>query len=230
MGDKDQKELELLQEAFADVDPIQNRKRKFRWNNVDDSAFTQDLFKSDDEDDDVNTNNGDVNIDLTNDDESKWRKMRLERDEYLNSLPDDFTFEDDDSQVLRMGKTAVENSSSRSGFVQSINSIGESNSGSRSSSLSRTNSNSQSAKVFPQRSSFLGRNPELLAKYARFKELNPMKKAVKTNNMVFKTVSSTNTNKKPLSRPSATTLQPKPKKLKVENDDSNSIFNLIDLT
>ena len=37
--DKDQKELELLQEAFADVDPIQNRKRKFRWNNVGERIF-----------------------------------------------------------------------------------------------------------------------------------------------------------------------------------------------
>lgn len=96
--EEDQKAIELLQEAFMGGEEIAPRERKFRWKNIGlyisvflefltckyfsykDESISTSVLNSDDED------AGDCSDWET---ENKWRKLRLEREEFIRQNPTD---------------------------------------------------------------------------------------------------------------------------------------------
>jgi len=164
--DEDQRKVDLLKEVYIDDDPFLNRKRRFRWNNIDDSEFKNTLLADAEDDDENDKLDG---PDFMNE-ESQWRTMRFERAEFLENTADRDDFISSQSQIMKLGKELLDDSRSRSHFNEEMkNGL-------------KNNSNSCSK----SRDSFLNRGANVLAKYAQFKDIKTMKGAVNSEKMIFK--------------------------------------------
>ncbi|XP_078487182.1 claspin [Ciona intestinalis] len=215
MLDEDQHHIDLLQEALIDEVVDAKRNRKFRWKNIDEN-LTQDLFHSDDDDVDGCHDDDDVitTLEAANE-ESRWRKMRLEREEFLESKPENDQISED-SQLLTMGRSAIH----KSRVLSEVNDQSQ-----ESPLLLRSNSVSLSNQHSNSQSSFMCRKPEVLSKFSAYKELKNIKGAVNSGKMVF-TVGAENTNekRKPTKSPGVPPLSKKPRM----DEDSNSVFSLLE--
>nr|CAB3231771.1 claspin [Phallusia mammillata] len=204
--DEDQRDINLLQEAFVEDAVEMRRKRKFRWKNID-SSLNEDIFSSGDENEECETK--------PENEESQWRRMRLEREEYLCSQTVDKDELDEDSQLLKHGKTVI----------ASRNILSEVNEDSRSkpTPLLTRSTSLQQAKV-AKKCSFLRRNASVLSKFANFKDANYIQGAQNSDKMVFKAVSPRKASKKNKSVERSLQISKKPRL----DEDSNSVFDILE--
>ncbi|XP_076825453.1 claspin-like isoform X2 [Clavelina lepadiformis] len=215
--DEDQRDIELLQEAFVEEAIELKRNRKFKWKNIDNN-FTQDNFLSDDDENDSNHDNESREQELRENGESQWRMLRLEREEFLNSKTSDQVIEDDsESRLLQMGKAVIKR-------PRVLSEINEDSKGTKTPTLSR--SNSLTTSKLPSRNSFLCRKPEILEKFANYKEATVLKGAINSDRMVFKALSPSNKIKHQKARKAPKCLQSS-KRPRID-EDSNSVFDLFD--
>ena len=214
--DEDRREIELLQEAFVEDNPFNNRKRRFRWKNINDGGFTQNIINDAD-----NSDGDDVLEDV--DEESQWRSERLQREEFLANLSNKEDFCDEDSKLLKIGRLVVENSKSRF------------SSNSRLSAKEMIHSASNSSCRFqPPVDSFLKRGNDYHSKIIKIADMKSTKSAVNSEKMVFKKAEKSDINqteqiaKKRHSLSSSGLVIKKPKKtFEIDiNDNSNSVFDL----
>ena len=216
--DEDRREIELLQEAFVEDNPFNNRKRRFRWKNINNSDFTQNIINDAD-----NSDDNEILEEQLAEEESQWRSERLQREEFLANLSNKDDFCDEDSQLLNLGKIVVENSKSRF----SINS--------RLSSKEMIQSASNSSCRFqPPVDSFLKRGNDYHSKIIKIADMKTTKSAVNSEKMVFKKAEKPDINQteqianKRHSLSSSGLVIKKPKKTyDIElNENSNSVFDL----
>ena len=216
--DEDRREIELLQEAFVEDNPFNNRKRRFRWKNINERGFTQNIINDAD-----NSDGDDVLEDQLAEEDSQWRSERLQREEFLANLSNKEDFCDEDSQLLKIGRLAVENSKSR--FSSNSRLYGK--------EMIHSASNS-SCRFQPSVDSFLKRGNDYHSKIIKIADMKSTKSAVNSEKMVFKKAEKSDINqieqiaKKRHSLSSSGLVIKKPKKtFEIDiNDNSNSVFDL----
>lgn len=186
--DEDRREVRLLQEMLLEDGELHSegggRERKFRWRNIN-NADDRDLPRQDSD----NEGMEDVEIE----DEELWRRMRYEREMFLqqqkmksSSQADDVLDDDSDSQLLKLGWAALKKINSQDPAEQTP-------------SIRRTVSDSivspdpkRPFQLVTQRGSFLARGQNALARIAELTRSSaggPVVGPKNSRNFVFATLS-----------------------------------------
>ncbi|XP_049785254.1 claspin isoform X2 [Schistocerca cancellata] len=192
--DDDQRNVRLLQELLLEDGELHSeggRERKFRWKNMN-VADENEQSKKDSDAEDA------VEFEGNEEDEAEWRKERFERETFLMEQKekaaaagkDDIEFIEDDSQLLKLGKAALERM--RRSLSQDMS---ESQSVPRrcSDNLEVSPNPKQPFQLLTKRGSFLARSESSLARIAQLTDGTSRTSTVITTknsrNFVFATLS-----------------------------------------